>query len=945
MAPRKGGRPSQRGKLRRQPTQFGELETTPTSRHLQSSSRGQPQHSTSALPNEGDNLPGAPSASQIQPQPSADKFEDEFDDVDLIDLVAAGEAVSSAQPGQDFAWSDSGFSTRRSSPVQDDEPALFEDEESIPDAFSSQKSGPGKLPNTQPLPSQPLPGSPANPADQEVDVVDFSETASTARRSSPYFSQAAASQVAVEETWGLEENNPSDLLPSTIPDSLQFAKMAPFPQDELMGHLPEDELYDVTPPRSDADRPVAPLPENSEPTHDVSNQPEHEEEPNATRTSRTKRRPEKSSKTSKDSLRVLRDEVGSVGDAEVPPSSPHETTTAKRRKLDKRAHELQEAPKDTHASPAAENPQTTDSGGKLKKRSRQRAKTPIQFDDETQQIKEVPQRKTANEPVHMPIVSNLKKSHAATASPVASTKKATPKPRRRVAPKPVQQATRKSTLRSALPQESLGTAAEEESRTSPIALDAEAATNPSPVADKGIAATVVEKEKVSKLEAPTCQKSIKAKNETQGSTEDPIVVSSDPDSSWLSENDGPLPTETSRPTEIAHPAQRELLVDPSIGPAELSDPVQFEEEQPVLVQPQNPVVSRPLRRPKEQANIKTKAISVAADPKKSVVAPAPKIRRQPVRIGPREVLSARDANILSRRNARQAEAPKRTASAIAPELDTQPPRKMSKVSRRFSVSQAGSPVPVETDQTRLVDETSPRNIETVEHANISESSKRGSGPRRSQRLRKLGYLSSLAAAESNPDKTRVTLKAKLQKQEKTEEVRPESDLNASAQDLHAQILASLQGHDETSAEVQNGVEHDKTHPNKETTRQTRPGGPNEEMAEKLHGLVETMLGHLRTKEVTTYRGADAYRKNGISCVDKIERKYTQEREALVNTCKKDGDRFVRSVREAKAALDNRGKSRDETMQQLEETTARRRHLFQQAATSLRALHGRLMKSA
>mgnify|MGYP004729461457 CR=1 FL=1 len=106
-----------------------------------------------------------------------------------------------------------------------------------------------------------------------------------------------------------------------------------------------------------------------------------------------------------------------------------------------------------------------------------------------------------------------------------------------------------------------------------------------------------------------------------------------------------------------------------------------------------------------------------------------------------------------------------------------------------------------------------------------------------------------------------------------------------------------------------------------------------------------MLGHLRTKEVTTYRGADAYRKNGISCVDKIERKYTQEREALVNTCKKDGDRFVRSVREAKAALDNRGKSRDETMQQLEETTARRRHLFQQAATSLRALHGRLMKSS
>lgn len=103
-----------------------------------------------------------------------------------------------------------------------------------------------------------------------------------------------------------------------------------------------------------------------------------------------------------------------------------------------------------------------------------------------------------------------------------------------------------------------------------------------------------------------------------------------------------------------------------------------------------------------------------------------------------------------------------------------------------------------------------------------------------------------------------------------------------------------------------------------------------------------MLSHLQTKEVTVYRGADAYRKNGISCVGKIDRRYTQERQTLSEVCKKDGDKFVRRVREVNAALEQHGKSRDEAIIRLEETTARRRHLFQQATTSLRALHGRLM---
>jgi hypothetical protein len=103
-----------------------------------------------------------------------------------------------------------------------------------------------------------------------------------------------------------------------------------------------------------------------------------------------------------------------------------------------------------------------------------------------------------------------------------------------------------------------------------------------------------------------------------------------------------------------------------------------------------------------------------------------------------------------------------------------------------------------------------------------------------------------------------------------------------------------------------------------------------------------MLSHLRTKEATIYHGADAYRKNGIGCVSKINRRYTQERQTLNEMCKKDGDEFIRRTREVNAALEERGNSRDEAILRLEETTARRRHLFQQATTSLRTLHGRLM---
>lgn len=194
--------------------------------------------------------------------------------------------------------------------------------------------------------------------------------------------------------------------------------------------------------------------------------------------------------------------------------------------------------------------------------------------------------------------------------------------------------------------------------------------------------------------------------------------------------------------------------------------------------------------------------------------------------------------------------------------------------------------------------------------------------------------------EPKPEKTRVALKTKT-KQDNVKEVGMQTERQKGEENLHAQILASLQAcDDKQSKDHERG--QSKVHSDKEAAKKILPKGPNEEAAEQLHGLVETMLSHLQTKEVTVYRGADAYRKNGISCVGKIDRRYTQERQTLSEVCKKDGDKFVRRVREVNAALEQHGKSRDEAIIRLEETTARRRHLFQQATTSLRALHGRLM---
>ncbi|KAJ3523586.1 hypothetical protein NM208_g12394 [Fusarium decemcellulare] len=441
MPPRKGGKSAQYGRHKRQATEFGQLDTTPTSRHLKSPDKAQPRQSVSTSQYQRAKGTQAPSQEKRSTNRtssfSVDEFDDGVDDVDLIKLATTEEAKTQPAYDNDFSWSETDSQARRSSPVQEESPEdiwEFENQASLRDPFSSPKSGLGKLPNTQPLPSQPTNDPRPATSKQSLAGVDFSETASTARRSSPYVSQAATSQVAIEESWELEENNPLNL-PSTIPDSAPLPKMTPFPQEVAREHLPADELYDVTPPRGRGQPPAVSPSMQSEPIHAIP-MPRHDPTPPGT--TRTMQAQSRSLRLPKRSLtEILEDELGPV-EKEVPTPAPEKThprgSHIKTEK--KKPSQAKPLSREKRASPMAQDESTAASGPKGRKR-KQRAKTPIQFDDATQEVKDIPRPQEVVEAKKMPVVTALKKSSAAASSPTTNTrKKAAPKTTRKAAPKP-----------------------------------------------------------------------------------------------------------------------------------------------------------------------------------------------------------------------------------------------------------------------------------------------------------------------------------------------------------------------------------------------------------------------------------------------------------------------------------------------------------------------------
>ncbi|UPK96852.1 hypothetical protein LCI18_007787 [Fusarium solani-melongenae] len=899
--PRKGGKSTQRGKPRLLSTEFGQLETTPTSRHPQS--QGQDNSNQTARVKSS-------TTNQKQQSSFVDDFDDGVDDVDLISLAPFEEPKTQPAPANDFSWSETGSLTRRSSPLRGGEASKdiwqFDNQGSLIDPFSSPKSGKGDLPKTQPL-TQSLNTHLVESPNKAVVVADFSETASTGQRSSPF-----PSQIAAEESWELLRNKP--LLSSTIPDSLQLPEMPPYTPKKPIEHLPADELYDATPPRSSARRPVAPPPQRSQ-AHRES--VKHDQDPAPSQTKKTKPAPTPHPKALKNSLAQYIEDTDFMRDEEVSVSShDHPKPRETHRKGNKTSPVQEKGPsEDNQATPQAQDDPAAGQAQKKKKR-KQRAKTPIQFDKVTQAMIDPQPKKNTDPPVRVTLVNAMKQAMLASSSPALSArKKAAPKTTRKAAPKSTPKPAPKPVTRKVQPRKKRKMSVDDEYEDNSIIINTSDFAEP-----KSVINTRARTAAHSKTKATRGKQGPEINTGSQGLFHDPIVVASDPASSSISEDEFKQ-TEPPRPSQGIQTVAQNSMAGTNATPMATSNIfLEHGIDQQVAVLPQEPpssVAPQPSSAPKaKEAIVDTTSMNAAASTELAEEPTNPRKRSRETNAKPPQALSHRDPNIPVKgalRTTRGAGISKKDTSTRVNKAGFVQRRKSSKMSRSFSISKAGSPVPVETGQGLLIDESSP--IEAQ----------------------------SLVAAEPNHDKTGIELKARPRNEQREQGSDLLPGLTALNKNLQNQIFESLQGQDEASVVADGGKRAKTTEKSNEVAEQTVPEKPTDEVAGKLHGLVETLLSHLATKEATIYRGADAHRKSGIDCVDKMERMYSQERNALADACKKDGDRFARRVREARETVEDGEKARGKAMHQLEQAAIKQRQLYQQASTGLRALHGRLLK--
>lgn len=259
-------------------TEFGELDTTPTSRHLQS-----PQDAA------GENEPVA-QAEKNGVSKSSVPNQNEFDnpeDIDLNNLPRSllKPVLDDAQKTQvlDIHWSESESASRRSSPVVGEEISddIWRlDEAGLSISNTSPRSMNSPLPDTAPLPVELHPrGSQGDSlrgevaAPRPIPTVDFSETASTAFRSSPFRTEEGSKSM-----WQLDDDSFEEALDSHFEkqkeDRPRANTVKPLPrsyrQDSLNNNPTSNKMKTVnecsaqiTNNDNEAERGMWPLPINS----------------------------------------------------------------------------------------------------------------------------------------------------------------------------------------------------------------------------------------------------------------------------------------------------------------------------------------------------------------------------------------------------------------------------------------------------------------------------------------------------------------------------------------------------------------------------------------------------------------------------------------------------------------------------------------------------------
>lgn len=381
MPPKARHKPTKGGKQSRQLAQFGELDTTPTSRQLQS--------------------PKNPPRSAVSKAvPALDgEFENELDDLDLIELDMSQLPTVQSPPNPAFNWSDADSLARRSSPAGPGETPrdIWKFDDDISAEPVSSPSGKSPLPDTVPL---------AIPALQETQQqpeigrpVDFSETASTLHRSSPFRRGDAFSEV-----W--------DFRNSTAPNTVKTSRFADTQMPETVAleidMVPHQALYqgnlESTALNKNAPNVSTPFRQDLISLGGVQ-QVLHEPTP-----PKSEQKPESDERTiyvkAKRTLgEIVYSELGS--DNDVPSSLPRNFALQGKRRINLAKHTVEERdPKQSPPAKDTQNNQDAERDRKAKKR-KQRQKPIAQFDETTQRVKDVRPVKNAPIPTRMPLVTAL----------------------------------------------------------------------------------------------------------------------------------------------------------------------------------------------------------------------------------------------------------------------------------------------------------------------------------------------------------------------------------------------------------------------------------------------------------------------------------------------------------------------------------------------------------
>ena len=480
------------------------------------------------------------------------------------------------------------------------------------------------------------------------------------------------------------------------------------------------------------------------------------------------------------------------------------------------------------------------------KKRKQRAKTPLQFDETTQQLKEAPKQTKPAPPARMPLVSALRESAQPSSSPATSARK-------KVVPKTTRPRKQRKTMPSKEPPQK---PAPSRSKVAPKSTVPQTRSRKNPA----------EKTTVLKPQQVTKENEIKDVRDAEIPKPARITVSSDseessfqPDSS-LSPLDHPgtadttmddLPrgdkkTATQIYKQACHPKENHdtgAQPDLRLGEGEVE-------------QVRAKIISSSIREEtqtqKRSEGRKEQHKREPEKPMKNLVE-ARTLEKQ-------SILIARNHNIQSKKPPINKEPICQKPGKEGPQTHPPPAQLAARgngVNRHFSISVAGSPVPMGNDSPSLVDHSGSDEVSS-EPAEVSASRRLdyglldtnregkprsqefSGGPKTDSHPERRSRPGSNGQGAGNP----IPTYTKRSKGQPISLSQPLPLLFANMnKDMHSQILAALQLHDTVHLEDNLAeTESEGTHHKRNGTTQKSPQEVDNDVTEQLHGIVQVSTG-------------------------------------------------------------------------------------------------------